>query len=196
MSSCATKARGRAGCLSRVPSVHRRQGRSSVTVYEGALWQVAGSAGGTAVKLSRVGARSRFKNLGVQACVQRSAAQDPLPFGWLTDITVGGQSIAAVRWHRRKRRRYGRSADRSHEDASPGLKQTAKAKRPAARVAIDFCRQGRRDAHRLVAQHVTVTGTQKRPRKAPVLITDDGEHLWIDAAEAGHAASGSRSAAR
>lgn len=153
----------------------------SVTVYEGALWQVGGSAGGTAVKLA-AGGEVTLKNLGVQVWYSDLPPKITLPLVLADDITVGGRSITAfvgtdvsaagtvaARIDRMKTRAL---AWKQTDQTKNGLPQE---------VAIDFV--GKEDATRvvwLVGQHVTMTGKAEEAKEGPVLITDDGEHLWID----------------
>ena len=129
------------------------------------------------------GGRGHAQEPGRAGLVQRSAAQDPLPLVLADDITVGGQSIAAfVGTDGSAAGTVEARIDRMKTRAL-AWKQTANdEKRPAARVAIDFV--GKEDATRivwLVGQHVTVTGKAEEAKEGPVLITDDGEHPWIDA---------------
>lgn len=153
-----------------------------VTVYEGGLWQIAGSAGGTAVRLA-AGGEVTLKNLGVQAWYSNLPPKITLPLVLADDITVGGRSITAfVGTFASAAGTVGARIDRLKTRAL-AWKQTDKAKDGLPQeVAIDFV--GKEDATRvvwLVGQHVTVTGKAEEAKEGPLLITDDGEHLWIDA---------------
>jgi len=154
----------------------------SVTVYEGALWQVGGAAGGTAVKLA-AGGEVTLKSLGVQAWYSELPPKISLPLVLADDITIAGRSIVAfVGTDGSAAGTVDARIDRMKTRAL-AWKQTDKAKNGLPQeVAIDFV--GKEDATRivwLVGQHVTVTGKAEEAKEGPVLITDDGEHLWIDA---------------
>jgi hypothetical protein len=166
-----------------VDSPTKTGGVYGVTIYEGGLWSIEGSRGGTAVKLAPQ-SEATLKSIGVQAWYSDLPPKIVLPLVFADDLTLGGKPIAAFVGADQA----AKGAIEAHIDR---MKTKVLAWRQTEKEAnglheeVDLTFVSEEAAPRVVwllGSFVTLEGKAEEAKEGSLLISGD-EQYWIDGAE-------------